>query len=47
MVIPDIIALLWRVFRDKRVSIATKGKVAAVLAYLAMPFDILPDFIPL
>lgn len=46
MVIPDIIALLWRVFRDKRVSIATKGKVAAVLAYLAMPFDILPDFIP-
>ncbi|BDR74704.1 YkvA family protein [Clostridium tetani] len=46
MVVPDIVSLLWRIFKDKRVSITTKGKAAAVLAYLAMPFDILPDFIP-
>lgn len=46
MVVPDVISLLWRIFKDKRVSIATKAKAAGVLAYLAMPFDILPDFIP-
>lgn len=46
MVVPDIVSLLWRIFKDKRVSITTKGKAAGVLAYLIMPFDILPDFIP-
>ncbi|WP_125154721.1 YkvA family protein [Clostridium rectalis] len=46
MVVPDIVALLWRIFKDKRVGIKTKIKAMAVIGYLAMPFDILPDFIP-
>ncbi|MBU5485702.1 DUF1232 domain-containing protein [Clostridium sp. MSJ-11] len=47
MIIPDIVALLWRLLRDKRVSTVTKAKVAGTISYLALPFDILPDFIPL
>ncbi|WP_315121518.1 YkvA family protein [uncultured Clostridium sp.] len=47
MIIPDIVALLWRLLRDKRVSTVTKAKVAGTISYLLLPFDILPDFIPL
>jgi uncharacterized membrane protein YkvA (DUF1232 family) len=47
MIIPDIAALLWRLFRDKRVDMKTKLLVGGVIAYLASPIDILPDFIPL
>lgn len=46
MLIPDIAALLWRLFKDPRVDSKTKAKVAAVAGYLAIPIDILPDFIP-
>lgn len=47
MLIPDVTVLLWRLFRDKRVKIKVKLMVAGVIAYLASPVDILPDFIPL
>lgn len=47
ILIPDITALLWRLFRDKRVKIKVKMMVAGVAAYLASPIDIIPDFIPL
>jgi uncharacterized membrane protein YkvA (DUF1232 family) len=47
MLIPDIVALLWRLFRDKRVNTKTKMLVGGLLAYIASPIDIIPDFIPL
>ena len=47
LLIPDIAALLWRLFRDKRVEIKTKLLVGGVIAYIASPIDLLPDFIPL
>lgn len=47
MLIPDIAALLWRLFRDKRVELKTKVLVGGLLAYIASPIDIIPDFIPL
>lgn len=47
MIIPDIVNLLWRLFRDKRVNIKTKMLVGGLLAYIASPLDIIPDFIPL
>lgn len=47
MILPDIMALLWRLFRDKRVKAKVKIMVAGVIAYLASPLDIVPDFIPL
>lgn len=47
MIIPDIGALLWRLFKDKRVEVKTKILVGALIAYIASPVDVLPDFIPL
>lgn len=47
MIIPDIVALLWRLFRDKRVRIDTKILIGGAIAYLASPIDIIPDFIPM
>lgn len=47
LLIPDIAALLWRLFRDKRVELKTKLLVGGLIAYIASPIDFLPDFIPL
>ncbi|MBL4936656.1 DUF1232 domain-containing protein [Clostridium sp. YIM B02515] len=47
MLVPDIGALLWRLFKDKRVDIKTKMMVGGLIAYIASPIDIIPDFIPL
>ncbi|MDP4088137.1 MAG: YkvA family protein [Bacillota bacterium] len=47
MVLPDIAALLVRLFRDKRVPVKSKIICGSVIAYFALPFDILPDFIPI
>jgi uncharacterized membrane protein YkvA (DUF1232 family) len=45
--LPDIGKLLWRVVRDDRVSTGVRGGLVGVAAYLALPFDIIPDWIPL
>jgi len=47
LMVPDIISLMYRLFKDKRVKIDVKIKVAAIMAYLASPIDIIPDFIPM
>jgi uncharacterized membrane protein YkvA (DUF1232 family) len=47
LLIPDIAALLWRLFRDKRVELKTKLLVGGLIAYIASPIDLLPDFIPM
>lgn len=44
--LPDIIALFYRIFRDKRVPLKVKLIVGGVIGYLASPVDILPDFVP-
>jgi uncharacterized membrane protein YkvA (DUF1232 family) len=44
--LPDIAKLLWRVIRDQRVSRALRGGLLGVGAYLALPFDVIPDWIP-
>lgn len=46
MIIPDMIVLFWRLLRDKRVSIKIKLLIGGIIAYLASPIDIVPDFIP-
>lgn len=45
--VPDIIALLIRMLKDRRVPIKTKIAVSASLAYILFPIDIIPDKIPL
>lgn len=44
--IPDCVVLFTRLLRDERLSKRHKLLVAALIPYLAMPFDLIPDFIP-
>jgi uncharacterized membrane protein YkvA (DUF1232 family) len=44
--VPDCVILIRRLLGDPRVPRRRKLVLAAVLAYLAMPFDLVPDFIP-
>jgi len=44
--VPDCVVLLTRLVRDTRVPRRSKVLVAALLPYLALPFDLIPDFIP-
>lgn len=45
--IPDCIALVTRLARDPRVPRFRKLLLLALVGYLALPFDLVPDFIPI
>lgn len=45
-VLPDIVALIYRLLKDKRVSMKTKVVISAAVAYIAVPSDIIPDKVP-
>lgn len=45
-IIPDMAALLYRLLKDKRVSLKTKLIISGAIAYIAFPTDIIPDNIP-
>ena len=44
--IPDCIVLVTRLTRDPRVPRRRKLLLFALVGYLALPFDLIPDFIP-
>jgi uncharacterized membrane protein YkvA (DUF1232 family) len=44
--IPDCIVLVTRLARDLRVRRRRKVLLIALVAYLSLPFDLVPDFIP-
>lgn len=44
--LPDFFILVCRLAVDKRVSAKTKLKLGGIIAYLIMPLDLIPDFIP-
>lgn len=44
--IPDCIVLFRRLLADDRVPRRSKLLLAALIGYLAMPIDLIPDFIP-
>ena len=44
--IPDCIVLVTRLTRDRRVPRRRKLLLIALVGYLALPFDLVPDFIP-
>jgi uncharacterized membrane protein YkvA (DUF1232 family) len=45
--VPDFVVLFRRLLSDHRVSRRKKLVLAAVIPYLALPFDLVPDFIPI
>lgn len=44
--LPRFLTLLWRIYRDPRVSRVDKAIVVATIGYIVMPVDLIPDFIP-
>ncbi|MBA2642080.1 MAG: DUF1232 domain-containing protein [Actinobacteria bacterium] len=44
--VPDCVVLFRRLLSDPRVGGRRKLVLAAVIPYLLMPFDLVPDFIP-
>ena len=44
--VPDCAVLCARLFRDPRVPRRHKALLAALAGYLSLPFDLVPDFIP-
>jgi uncharacterized membrane protein YkvA (DUF1232 family) len=44
--VPDCVVLFSRLVRDERLPRRHKLLVMALIPYLAMPFDLIPDFIP-
>jgi uncharacterized membrane protein YkvA (DUF1232 family) len=44
--VPDVVRLLRRLVADGDVPPRAKRRLAFLLGYLSMPFDVVPDFIP-
>lgn len=43
--LPSLIALVWALMRDRRVSGVDRALFASVLAYVIAPVDLIPDFL--
>lgn len=44
--IPDCLTLVSRLARDRRISRTRRAALVMVLGYLALPIDLVPDFLP-
>lgn len=44
--LPNLLKMVYRLMTDRRVPVRRKVMVGVILGYLASPFDIVPDFIP-
>ncbi|KEI01175.1 YkvA family protein [Clostridium botulinum] len=47
LLIPDIMVLLYRLMKDYRIDKKLKVSIGSLIAYLALPVDIIPDSIPI
>src|SRR5690554_846150 len=45
--LPDFFILICRLAVDKRVPIKEKLMISGIIAYVIMPLDLIPDFIPI
>jgi uncharacterized membrane protein YkvA (DUF1232 family) len=45
--IPDCVVLVGRLVRDDRVPRSRKLLLVGLIGYLALPFDLVPDFVPI
>lgn len=46
-ILPDVLRLIRRLAADRTLPRGVRIRLTLLLAYLAMPFDLIPDFIPL
>lgn len=46
MIVPDVVALIYRLLKDKRVKMSTKLIISASVGYVVFPTDIIPNNIP-
>jgi uncharacterized membrane protein YkvA (DUF1232 family) len=44
--LPDVLRLLGRLVADSSVPRSARVRLSLLLAYLAIPFDLVPDFVP-
>src|SRR6058998_1091958 len=44
--LPRFLRLLWGLVTDSRVAMLDKVLVAGAIAYIVMPLDLIPDYIP-
>ena len=45
--LPTYARVVWGILRDPRTPIGLKGMLAAALAYVVLPVDVIPDAIPI
>jgi uncharacterized membrane protein YkvA (DUF1232 family) len=45
-ILPDVLRLIRRLAADRTLARGVRIRLALLLAYLAMPIDLIPDFIP-
>jgi uncharacterized membrane protein YkvA (DUF1232 family) len=45
-ILPDVLRLIHRLATDKTLPRGVRVRLGLLLAYLAMPLDLIPDFIP-
>jgi uncharacterized membrane protein YkvA (DUF1232 family) len=45
--LPDFVRLYWRLFVDQRTPFLPKLVLVAAIGYLILPFDIIPDVVPI
>lgn len=45
--LPTYARMVWGIIRDPRTPIGLKGMLAAALAYVVLPIDLVPDMIPI
>ncbi len=46
LLVPEILALVIRLFKDKKVPLKTKIVLGICISYITMPFDLIPDKVP-
>ncbi|HVL81673.1 MAG TPA: DUF1232 domain-containing protein [Actinomycetota bacterium] len=45
-ILPDLAQLIWRIVRDGRVPTYQRVALGAICAYVFLPFEIVPDWVP-
>jgi uncharacterized membrane protein YkvA (DUF1232 family) len=46
LALPNLVKLVYRLMRDARIPLKSKAILGAILGYMVVPIDVVPDFIP-